>query len=250
MSCHELQNLISAYVDDELTEEENLLISDHLDSCSECNMLYLEMGAISGMFRDVAEVEPPAGLKNKIMSQVTIREKKEASGMIYHMTWNLRRVAAGLILFFLSMGIGIYPLLSHNMALNDQDSYLSKEADYEEIESFGVRTVAPDKSYEGMAVLESESDYEDEKSDEESEDSDDGVPMLGIMEINPSEDEADGENEDPADDQLMITGEFTDDSLSEDENIIDIVGTPNLVFSFTGVVFGVLMIWYAKPSKK
>ena len=44
----------------------------------------------------------------------------------------------------------------------------------------------------------------------------------------------------------------TDDQILESENqgIVGIIGITNLVFSLSGSVLGLLLIWFARPSKK
>ena len=251
MSCHEIQEMLSAYVDDELTKKEFSLVSDHLDNCSECFELYQDLKTISGLFIDIEEQSPPSSIRSNVMKEVANEKTEKESSKVYRMTWHLRRVAAGLVLFFISLGIGIYPLIAHNLAVESPLELLQKVDD--RADDVGIRSYeieAPGKLEEGIKE-DPESDsmgiasIEDEQPEQEDE------PLLGIMEVESDVEEKIGESEElGSEDQLIMSGEFTDDSLSEEKSIIDIVGTPNLVFSFAGVFFGVLMIWYAKPQRK
>jgi len=56
IQCEEISELISGYIDNELTQQKRQLVHLHINSCKECNMLYEELKDLQG---DIANLKYP-----------------------------------------------------------------------------------------------------------------------------------------------------------------------------------------------
>ncbi|NPU84510.1 MAG: DUF2275 domain-containing protein [Syntrophaceae bacterium] len=70
MTCKEIEDRLSAFLDDALPPEERRQIEEHLSSCASCSRAVEDLRKTVGLVRDLEEVEPPPWLKQKIMTRV------------------------------------------------------------------------------------------------------------------------------------------------------------------------------------
>jgi hypothetical protein len=70
MTCREIENTLPGYLDDALSEEERRHIEEHLAACPQCREVLADLKRAVGLVQDIADVEPPPWLKQKIMAQV------------------------------------------------------------------------------------------------------------------------------------------------------------------------------------
>lgn len=70
MTCHEIEERLSAYLDDALPAEERKRLEEHLTACPSCARSLADLRKTVGLVRDLEEVEPPPWLKQKIMNRV------------------------------------------------------------------------------------------------------------------------------------------------------------------------------------
>ncbi len=68
-SCIQIQKLISAYIDGELSERDRIYVEAHLASCNECRALYDELLLISATAQN-ASYEAPPQLHDDIMNSI------------------------------------------------------------------------------------------------------------------------------------------------------------------------------------
>src|SRR6266571_7454588 len=69
MNCEEARELITALVDDELTQVERSSIETHLDDCPRCQSAYEQERALKKEIHRVAlSISAPADLKRKILT--------------------------------------------------------------------------------------------------------------------------------------------------------------------------------------
>lgn len=67
--CHEVQELLSAWLDGELTEEKRSRVAAHLDGCSGCRRELARLTALNEALKDLG-VTPPAGLAERVLARV------------------------------------------------------------------------------------------------------------------------------------------------------------------------------------
>jgi hypothetical protein len=75
MECRDIRKNLSAYLEGMVSREERELIDQHLASCRGCSSALHELNRTGEMLKNLKEVEPPPGMKEKIMARV--REEAE-----------------------------------------------------------------------------------------------------------------------------------------------------------------------------
>jgi mycothiol system anti-sigma-R factor len=71
MNCSEMEEIISAYADNELPQDEKEKVQNHLDSCGKCRgMLKFEMAAKSAV-RSMQITKAPSRLRQSIMAEIS-----------------------------------------------------------------------------------------------------------------------------------------------------------------------------------
>ena|SRR5579875_2227054 len=97
MNCESIQELLSAYADDELSANERDLIECHVDTCTDCRDTLSELQKMSSLFRTSFEsIFAPIGLEDRIIQTI------EAS----HQGIQARRLSV-LYLVFALLGGGV-----------------------------------------------------------------------------------------------------------------------------------------------
>lgn len=71
MNCRKVQNLISAYIDSELTGIEMLAIRDHVNHCGSCDQEYKSLLRLKRSFGRMSTKQPSEDLALKICSILT-----------------------------------------------------------------------------------------------------------------------------------------------------------------------------------
>ncbi|MFZ5945408.1 MAG: DUF4349 domain-containing protein [Bacillota bacterium] len=111
-NCHEMQELLSLYIDNCLEEKEKLELEEHLQKCPQCRVELEELQAVVGMFNslDQEELIPPASFRRELRQKLEKENKKNKSGVVdkvvsYTNKRNFRSwvplVAAALLLFII-----------------------------------------------------------------------------------------------------------------------------------------------------
>ena len=70
MECKGIREKLCAYLEGVVSPEESRIIEEHLNSCQECGTNLADLKKAEDLVKDLAEVEPPAWLTQKIMSRV------------------------------------------------------------------------------------------------------------------------------------------------------------------------------------
>ena len=70
MTCEELEILISAYIDDELCDDERLLVEKHLKSCHACGELLADFSQIHTLYRELEDIQAPKGFRERIAQRI------------------------------------------------------------------------------------------------------------------------------------------------------------------------------------
>ena len=101
--CRKNQKLLSAYVDEMLSEKAKKSFTVHLDSCPECRKALQELELLRELLREFPEKDPGPGFETAILSRV--REKK--TEFVALRSWS-RRVSYGLTGLALLLIVTIY----------------------------------------------------------------------------------------------------------------------------------------------
>jgi anti-sigma factor RsiW len=70
MNCQACKNLISAYIDSELSGEQMRRMREHLSRCPECEAGLEEFKAVQNLVRDLPTMQPPEGFEDRILAFV------------------------------------------------------------------------------------------------------------------------------------------------------------------------------------
>lgn len=119
MKHDDMQEKLSAYMDDAVSTQERSAIEDHLAGCAECRKALEELRMTVAHLKNLEQVEPPAWMTQKIMAQV--RSKAESRKSIWqklffplHVKLPLEAVTA---LFCVVIGYYVYQSVEPTMKL-------------------------------------------------------------------------------------------------------------------------------------
>ena len=70
MECSNIQEKLSAYIENIISYEEKLLIEEHLKSCRKCSKSLSELRKTVKYVQSLEEIEPPQWLTQKIMARI------------------------------------------------------------------------------------------------------------------------------------------------------------------------------------
>lgn len=107
MSCHNIQNQLNDYIEQELSEEQSRQIEMHLNTCSECRAELSDLRTVLSLTRNLDEVEPPPFLAQRIMANV--RESSVKKSLLNRLFFFPVHIPAGVltatIIIFFSFSI-------------------------------------------------------------------------------------------------------------------------------------------------
>jgi predicted anti-sigma-YlaC factor YlaD len=98
--CKEIESLLSAYLENELSREESERIARHLAACPRCLELKEKLEEILPKLPDLQE-EVPFFLKNRLFNIPEISEKTKFAHIIYFPKW--LAAAVGTVILFLNL---------------------------------------------------------------------------------------------------------------------------------------------------
>lgn len=70
MECSNIQERLSAYIEDILSPEERTLFDGHLNSCHKCSQALSDLRKTIGYIKNLEQVEPPPWLSQKVMARI------------------------------------------------------------------------------------------------------------------------------------------------------------------------------------
>ena len=125
ISCEELTNLISAYIDNELSEQERLTVEEHINECAECS-------AIMSLYREISLavedslIPAPEALLSGLMSEIGGNKRTHRASALKTSS-NLRFIQSKLIplaacLAFILLLIPLFRTIGRNFGTNDSGS--------------------------------------------------------------------------------------------------------------------------------
>ena len=77
MSCEQIAQLLSARLDEALTEQETMQLNEHLERCPACRALEAQLAALHASLDDMEELTPPEGFAEAVMKQIRANEAKK-----------------------------------------------------------------------------------------------------------------------------------------------------------------------------
>lgn len=98
--CREIESLLSAYLENELSKEETENVAEHLKNCPECLNKKEIIEELIYKLSDLQE-EVPFFLKNRLYNIPEIDEKKKPVNLFYFPKW--LAAAVGTVILFLNL---------------------------------------------------------------------------------------------------------------------------------------------------
>ena len=115
MSCEHIQELLSPYLENELSSEERQRISAHLDSCGECKDLLIQMQQVYTSLTTFPEIEVSENLLSRLYA-VPDRKKRFSFGLDFLLRPSLQPIlAAATVLLTL---LSFYAFGPHTSSIN------------------------------------------------------------------------------------------------------------------------------------
>ena len=144
MNCEEAQELITALIDDELSERESASIKSHLEQCVRCQAMHQQERALKAEVRmAAASVTAPADLRKKILlglgsapEQGGVSKEREGPGWLSQLALRPVFVFALLLLLLLpavylmrpkELSIPLFALESHQKIVERSLAYVAEE---------------------------------------------------------------------------------------------------------------------------
>jgi hypothetical protein len=106
--CREIESLLSAYLENELSRAEAESVTKHLDSCPECRNKKETIEELIYKLSDLQE-EVPFFLKNRLYNIPEIVEKRKPAKLFYFPKWMAAAIGTIILFFNLFYFTNIFP---------------------------------------------------------------------------------------------------------------------------------------------
>jgi predicted anti-sigma-YlaC factor YlaD len=72
MRCEEIEILLSAYVDDEVSTEERDIVEQHLEQCSPCQSTVAAFSGVHGLYQSLDMKEAPVDFRQRVTQRLAV----------------------------------------------------------------------------------------------------------------------------------------------------------------------------------
>lgn len=104
MECHEVSDLLSAYIDGELDPMDSKNVANHLSVCSYCRNELSELQQTIDLLHELPDLAPPPDFCLQVMNRIKSEPKKQAWIQSRHW-FSFGAVAAAILLFIVSVNV-------------------------------------------------------------------------------------------------------------------------------------------------
>lgn len=124
MSCQAFEEMLSAYIDGELSDADRQAVEEHLATCDSCKQALMEIRAVKIALQSLPQVEPPAELHVRIMQNLKPAREGLFDRLSHRVSgWTVRQwvpvaAAAMVLVVFLSAGGTLWYVSRMNTAAN------------------------------------------------------------------------------------------------------------------------------------
>lgn len=140
MNCQNCQEILSEYIDGELTAKQSVEVEAHLKLCAECAEIHEDFAQILGFCekRDFAEIEPPNSqamwcrisniieteVKPEIIKENEIKEKNRSFiGKIWHQNWSFSFAQVGISILAITIISSLLTIVAIKNYSNPTDNF-------------------------------------------------------------------------------------------------------------------------------
>jgi predicted anti-sigma-YlaC factor YlaD len=82
MKCRQIEKLLSSYLENELSQEEKVLVENHIEKCSECSGLLSYMREAKNSMAEIPEIEVSPSLMRKLVEIPNKKPKRRFSFLL------------------------------------------------------------------------------------------------------------------------------------------------------------------------
>lgn len=70
MKCEEIEILLSAYIDEEVTDREKRTVEGHIRDCKACRMALADFSGLHSLYKELEPVEAPKGFRQRVTQRI------------------------------------------------------------------------------------------------------------------------------------------------------------------------------------
>jgi hypothetical protein len=101
MKCVELEELLSAYIDGEITEREKQIVEEHLETCRECGELLVDFSKVHSLYGELDHLRAPQGFRLRVAQRVDAPSRSW-----FVLPWKMCRLGYAFSILLLVMLVG------------------------------------------------------------------------------------------------------------------------------------------------
>jgi predicted anti-sigma-YlaC factor YlaD len=101
LKCEKYEGLLMRYFDHDLSEHEQEKLDQHLDSCSNCRLLFLQLSGIMDALENTKPAEPEPYLERLVMDRIMSLPAQPDNNTQYSLTMLVYGLAAGIVALLL-----------------------------------------------------------------------------------------------------------------------------------------------------
>lgn len=116
MNCSQVQDILSAYIDDVLDDQEKPKVEEHIGTCAICRQELTDLQHTVRILRSLGEVSPPHDFSRQLICRLKQQvsadtEAKQPAGKSrYAISGVWRQIAAAVLILGFGVGAGLYSL--------------------------------------------------------------------------------------------------------------------------------------------
>ena len=147
MNCREIEKILPKYIEEKLSSEKNQEVLNHIDSCSNCSILYNKLIKTLSLLKPTSEIQEQPFYYTRLKQKM--ENQKEIMVSFLHPTLlkKLMQPAIYLVSLFLAVYIGIligsgssYQNKYSNVKEDNKD-YIEIFAEYQYMNDFEIETI-------------------------------------------------------------------------------------------------------------
>ncbi|MDI9477002.1 MAG: anti-sigma factor family protein [Natronincolaceae bacterium] len=105
MDCKNCETYSSAYIDNMLSEEEELKFKNHIRECKSCNIAFENLKIVVESTNMLEKVEPPADFSGELHKKLQDAKKCKSKSVLFNKGKMLSGIAATLLILVLSLSL-------------------------------------------------------------------------------------------------------------------------------------------------
>jgi len=133
VNCEKIIELISFYIDESISDNDKIIVEEHIKNCQNCQNYFDELKSIISQVNNIEDVELPENFHSELMGRVKNSLSEEKSNIINLSRFNWKKISSIAAVFFIAF-LGIDLSMKHIIKNNTpkmMDSYDSGQGSNE-----------------------------------------------------------------------------------------------------------------------